>query len=241
LSEFVETCGDREASANLARGAIAVAILCHLCKFPARSIDAEHNSDATWGMADVSREKRDTPDESRIKSPFVRQLGIYILNTFVNKIPSHVLRLLIYRRFFEVGRDSAIYLNVRVRGSRIKIGDNVVVNSFASLDGRGATLSIGHGTDIGPFVRIWTLEHDPNSPTNATRAGAVIIGEDVWIGSGATVLPGVAIGDGAVVGSESVVTSNVPPRTVVAGNPARPINERKSVPYRSTKLRLWFE
>ncbi|HWO77842.1 MAG TPA: DapH/DapD/GlmU-related protein [Bacillus sp. (in: firmicutes)] len=60
------------------------------------------------------------------------------------------------------------------------------------------------------------------------RDHKVVIGHDVWIGHGATIMPGVTIGTGAVVGSGAVVTKDVPPYTIVAGVPARPIRQRFS-------------
>ena len=57
--------------------------------------------------------------------------------------------------------------------------------------------------------------------------GKVVIGENVWIGDKATILPGVSIGDGSVIGANAVVTKDVPPYSVVVGNPARIINKVK--------------
>ena len=56
--------------------------------------------------------------------------------------------------------------------------------------------------------------------------GDTVVGNDVWIGQNATILAGVRIGDGAIIGCNSVVGSNVPPYTIVAGNPAKPIRKR---------------
>lgn len=56
--------------------------------------------------------------------------------------------------------------------------------------------------------------------------GDTVVGNDVWIGQEATILPGVHIGDGAIIGTKSVVGSDVPPYTIVAGNPAKPIRKR---------------
>jgi virginiamycin A acetyltransferase len=62
------------------------------------------------------------------------------------------------------------------------------------------------------------------------RRGDTVLGNDVWLGHRATVLPGVHIGDGAVVGAASVVSADVPPYTIVAGNPARVIRPRFTEP-----------
>lgn len=58
------------------------------------------------------------------------------------------------------------------------------------------------------------------------KTGEIVIGNDVWIGANVTVLSGVTVGDGAVIGAASVVTKDVPPYTIVAGNPARIIRQR---------------
>ncbi len=63
---------------------------------------------------------------------------------------------------------------------------------------------------------------------NLPSRGDTIIGNDVWIGYEAVIMPGVKIGDGAVIAAKSVVTKDVPPYTVVGGNPARPIKQRFS-------------
>jgi maltose O-acetyltransferase len=89
-----------------------------------------------------------------------------------------------------------------------------------------APVSIGDGTWIGPAVQIYTADHPRDAALR--RAGLqsgrpVSIGNNVWIGGGAIILPGVTIGDDAIVAAGSVVTRDVPPGATVAGNPARPI------------------
>ena len=73
-----------------------------------------------------------------------------------------------------------------------------------------------------PKVNLITINHDPDPENRSATYGRPIIIEDkVWIGINSTVLPGVRIGYGAIIGAGSVVTKDVPPMTVVAGNPAR--------------------
>jgi maltose O-acetyltransferase len=81
---------------------------------------------------------------------------------------------------------------------------------------------------IGPSVQIYTAAHDLQAETRNQgweTAKPVVIEENVWIGGGAILLPGVTIGRNAVVGAGAVVSRNVPANTVVAGNPARVIRE----------------
>ena len=75
-----------------------------------------------------------------------------------------------------------------------------------------------------PFYTLegWNME----PPEALPFKGDTVIGNDVWIGQNATILPGVQIGDGAIIGASSVVGSNIPPYTIVAGNPARCIRRR---------------
>jgi maltose O-acetyltransferase len=83
---------------------------------------------------------------------------------------------------------------------------------------------IGAGTQIGPGVQILTADHprDPAQRGQRLEFGrSVTIGRNVWIGGGALILPGITIGDDAIVGAGSVVTRDVPDGATVAGNPAR--------------------
>lgn len=129
-------------------------------------------------------------------------------------------------------------------------GHGVIVKSKAYFgDGRslrvGARAQIGHnsridhdvtiGDDVvmGPDVVIMTVGHaymDPHTPINQQGGlprRPVAIGPDVWIGTRVVILPGVNIGGGAIIGASSVVTSDVPPFAVVAGNPARVVKWRQ--------------
>lgn len=101
-------------------------------------------------------------------------------------------------------------------------------------------LQIGNCVDIAQDVRIWTLQHDYNSPSYEAKGKPVHINDYAWIASGATILPGITIGEGAVVATGSVVTKNVESYTIVAGVPARPIGTRsKNLNYILGKKR-WF-
>jgi maltose O-acetyltransferase len=101
-----------------------------------------------------------------------------------------------------------------------------VVNRDVVLDGREG-LHIGDNVSISEGVCIFSLEHDPNSPSFESRGAPVTVEDYVFVGARAIVLPGVTIGTGAVVAAGAVVTRDVPQFTVVAGVPARPIGERQ--------------
>ena len=87
-------------------------------------------------------------------------------------------------------------------------------------------IKIGKNVCIGEDVRLLTGTHDINSSTFKLVTKPIIIGDNVWIATGSTVLPGIVIGEGAVVGACSVVTKDVPAWTVVAGNPAKVVKKR---------------
>lgn len=109
-------------------------------------------------------------------------------------------------------------------GYNIRLGRGVFLN-FGCVLLDVAQIDIGDGAQIGPAVQLLTADHprDVESRMQGLESGRPIrIGAHVWIGGGALVLPGVSIGDGAIIGAGSVVTRDVPERTTVMGNPARP-------------------
>lgn len=108
-------------------------------------------------------------------------------------------------------------------GYNITLGKNVFLNfNCVVLD--VVEVVIGDRTQIGSAVQIMTPDHprDPEQRKAGLEFGRPIhIGTDVWIGSGAIILPGVTIGDNAIIGAGSVVTKDVPAGVTVVGNPAR--------------------
>ncbi|PKE33120.1 maltose O-acetyltransferase [Rahnella sp. AA] len=110
-------------------------------------------------------------------------------------------------------------------GMNTHIGDNVFINfNFVLLD--CAQVTIGNNVFIGPDVQIYTAQHPLDINLRRTHIGSarpVHIGNDVWIGGGCVVLPGVNIGDGSTIGAGSVVTRSVPAGVIAAGNPCRVI------------------
>jgi maltose O-acetyltransferase len=108
-------------------------------------------------------------------------------------------------------------------GYTIRIGCNAFINyNCVFLD--CAAIEIGDDLQMGPAVQLYTAFHPLDRQTRAAGlelARPIRIGDGVWIGGGAIILPGVTIGDGSVVGAGSIVTRDVPPGSVAAGNPAR--------------------
>lgn len=115
------------------------------------------------------------------------------------------------------------------RGDQITIGDNSNIGIDAQLLG---PVSIGSNVMMGPGVLVLTGTHeieaiDAPMIDQAVGVQPVVIDDDVWIGARAIILPGRHIGRGAVIGAGAVVTHDVPPYAVVAGNPARVVRYRQ--------------
>jgi acetyltransferase-like isoleucine patch superfamily enzyme len=106
-------------------------------------------------------------------------------------------------------------------GKNITLGKRVFVNSGCKLQDQGG-VTIGDGCLIGHNTVFATLNHDLAPSRRADMHPApIVIGRNVWIGSNVTVLPGVTVGDNAVVAAASVVTKDVPANSIVVGSPAR--------------------
>ncbi|QPB24617.1 sugar O-acetyltransferase [Rhizobium sp. 007] len=138
--------------------------------------------------------------------------------------PADQWHVLLCERLGEVGPGAVIRPPFHCDyGFNIRIGAHVYLNfNCVILD--VAEVTIGEGTAIGPAVQIYTADHphDPEQRQAGLQFGRPVrIGRHVWIGGGAIILPGVTIGDNAVVGAGSVVTRDVPAGAKVLGSPAR--------------------
>jgi acetyltransferase-like isoleucine patch superfamily enzyme len=121
------------------------------------------------------------------------------------------------------GRPGRAFLGTGPNGV-IRLGDRVFVNEGTTVYAE-REISVGNDVRIGPRVLMIDSDYHPISPGLETRTAPIRIGKNVWIGQRALILPGVEIGDHSVVAAGSVVTRSVPPRCVVAGNPAAVIRE----------------
>lgn len=145
----------------------------------------------------------------------------------VGYFPSHKVRNFWYRRSgMQLDRSSAIHWRAQFYApENITIGPWTTIGDSCFLDGRSG-LTIGERVNLGSHVRIWTRQHDIDAPDFAEVGGPVVIERYAYLGSGSVVLPGVTVGEGAVVGAASVVTKDVPPYCLVAGAPARVMRQR---------------
>jgi virginiamycin A acetyltransferase len=126
------------------------------------------------------------------------------------------------------------------------IGDRLIIGKFCSIATGVKFIMNGgnHRTDwltnypFPIFGGAWTAA----TPEAWPNKGDTIIGNDVWIGHGATLMPGVQVGDGAIIAAQAVVTSNVDPYAVVGGNPARLLRTRFDAPTVNQLLQLrWWD
>jgi acetyltransferase-like isoleucine patch superfamily enzyme len=158
------------------------------------------------------------------------RLGAMALpSTAGGRVRAHFLRL----SGFQIGEGTLLAGMPTIVGKRglarhLVIGRSCWVNIQVYLD-LSATIIIGDRVRIGQQAMLITSTHDYLS-TLGVRGGAivereVVIGDGAWLGARCTILPGVTVGEGAVVAAGALVTRDAPPHTVVAGIPARPIRE----------------
>jgi acetyltransferase-like isoleucine patch superfamily enzyme len=130
-----------------------------------------------------------------------------------------------------IGKEVYMFPGVKLYSpSNITIGDHVGIN-YRSVLGGSAELKIGNYVNIAPNCFIATSNHrfdayDKPMALQGVTQSPTVIEDDVWIGINAVVMPGVTIGRGAIVGSNAVVTKDVPPFAVVGGVPAKVIKYR---------------
>jgi acetyltransferase-like isoleucine patch superfamily enzyme len=163
-----------------------------------------------------------------------RDFTLWFINSILNSIPFWWVRKGVYRIcHFSIGKGSEIDLHQYfMRPGFFRLGSYSHINQNCLLDLRGG-ITIGNSVSISHRVMLITGTHDIHSPNFPAVFRPIIIHDYAWIGAGATLLPGVEIGEGAVVAAGAVVTKSVAPYTVVAGIPAVKIKERpRALSYR---------
>jgi acetyltransferase-like isoleucine patch superfamily enzyme len=110
------------------------------------------------------------------------------------------------------------------RGGVLEIGDGVFINQGATIAAQ-RHITIGRNTQIGDFAAVYDSNYHRIDPEHPVRCAPVVIGENVWIGRGALVLPGSTVGDHTVVAAGSIVNGDLPPRVLAAGNPAQVVKK----------------
>jgi len=148
----------------------------------------------------------------------------------VGLIPSYHLRRFVYRALgAEIGKNVVFHFRTEIRGiHHLKIGAGTIIGDNALLAAQRG-LTIGENVNLSSNVSIYSGEHDHRDPffrSTPEKTRPVTIGDRVWVGSNVIILTGVNIGEGAVCCAGCVVTKDVEPFAVVAGVPARKVNER---------------
>jgi acetyltransferase-like isoleucine patch superfamily enzyme len=130
------------------------------------------------------------------------------------------------------GRSCFYFLHGMTELPRIEIGDQTFIGNGCTFSA-GRAIQVGSHCLISALVRIHDNDGHPLDPARRRRGepirseetAAVVLGDNVWVGAGATILKGVQIGNDAVIGTGAVVTSDIPAGAVVAGNPARIVKQ----------------
>jgi maltose O-acetyltransferase len=180
----------------------------------------------------------------------IAKLLAYLTNHWISHVPFFALRHAWYRRIvgIRIGRGSSVcmgcywyfYRPLGRNPQPMEIGEHTVINRRCTLDGRGG-LRIGSNVSLSPEVMLITSHHIKDDPDFGVEDKPIVMEDHAWIGSRATILPGVTIGRGAVVAAGAVVTKDVPPFSVVGGVPAKAIGERARDLRYQLSFRPWFE
>jgi maltose O-acetyltransferase len=168
----------------------------------------------------------DDPDNDRIAQRALRLLETYRLNLLAGR--KEAARATLAEVLGTLGEDAVVNPPLFVAyGENVHLGARTFVNySLTALD--VATVTIGEDCQIGPGVQLLTATHplEPQPRRDKLEAAEPItIGDNVWLGGGVIVCPGVTIGDDSVIGAGAVVTRDIPAGVVAVGNPARVIRE----------------
>lgn len=160
----------------------------------------------------------------------------------IGYFPSHCFRNFFYRLSgIKMGKGSTFHMGARFfYPKNIEIGEGTIIGDHAFLDGR-AKIKIGKQVDVASQVMIYNSEHDLADPTFKATEEPVSIGDYVFIGPRAIIMPGVTIGNNVIVAGAAVVTKNVPENAIVGGVPAKIIGERplKQPNYKLGRARLF--
>lgn len=163
------------------------------------------------------------------------------LNHFLSKFPSSTFRIFCLKKFgSKIENEVRIFSGCEFRKPKeLIIKSGTSIGHRAILDARKG-LHIGRNVTLATEVMIWTLHHDYNDIHFSGKGAMIIINDFAWIGSRSIILPGVTVGEGAIVAAGAVVTKDVLPYTVVGGIPAKQIalRERKDYDYEPGKYRL---
>lgn len=146
--------------------------------------------------------------------------------------------------FKTLGEGSIVKSGSFFGSGEITVGKDVYIGPDAYWYGHGG-IEIGNNVIFGPKTTIWTVNHNYDSETSLPYDEVdyhkkVVIENNVWVGFGTQISPGVIIGEGAVIAMGSVVVKDVPALAVVGGNPAKVLKERDQAKYEAVKAKKDF-
>ena len=181
-------------------------------------------------MRHKDRRDRELPyisDASVLAEQFKSKL---LLRSFNRTLPFNAPKEYVLFKLLGVKHGKSIYIEPPFRcdyGKHIEIGDNFYANSGCIVIDVAA-VKIGNNVMFGPNVAVITAGHPIHYAARNTKYEygiPITIGNNVWIGANAVLLPGVHVGDNTVIGAGSVVTKDIPANVVAVGNPCKPIKE----------------
>jgi len=167
------------------------------------------------------KERRQSPEMMELENALIRWAGFFQHHSLEYGIQNGM----------KVGKNPRVEPMVVFTGFEwIEIGDDFVAGSFSTIRAVNAPIKIGNQVSLGPAAAIIGANHgiDPASPHQAQPqiSAPIEIQDDVWIGAGAIVLPGVKIGKGSVIGAGSVVLEDLPDQVIAGGVPAKVLKTR---------------
>lgn len=165
------------------------------------------------------------PHEARAAADAFR---FYLYNHWLTRFPSNAVRLAYLRNVLgvQVGHDSYVHMGCMFEGERVAIGNHTVIGRDCYLGGSGGSLQIRDNVSITAGSYLFNASHDVNSPDFSATYGDVVIEDRAWLGARSMVMPGVRVGEGAVLGAMATATKDIPAYAIWGGVPARPIGER---------------
>lgn len=166
----------------------------------------------------------------------------YFIRIILAPFPINVLGRLRTRLMravgFRIGKSTVFSQTPSFQGgegnmyAKLVIGEQCYINAGAFFD-LGDHITFGNNIAVGHHVFFLTTTHDASHPKQRggdRKFAPIYIGDGAWVGARATILPGITVGEGAIVAAGAVVTKDVPPHTVVAGIPAKPIRKLTQEP-----------